>query len=235
MNLVDGIIFLCLAWGACRGFSKGLISMVCGFVAFLAGVWLAGQYYIQAAKFLGERLGLESIFTKVFIPFFAGGPAESVPQLPSEAVNTLPGFPPSLWEPVQALQTGISGVTGARIMADSLVKLIAFFLIFALASCLLRTILGLLARFLTGLANVTLLGGVNRMGGLGVGLVTNALFLVVAVGMLTPLVYSLSLGVAGEGFRTALLNNWQSSVLVPYMDKGWGAVAQVLALFLKMV
>jgi uncharacterized membrane protein required for colicin V production len=73
MNLVDGIFFLVLAWGAFRGFSRGLISMVCRFAGFLAGVWLAGRYYIPVADFLGNRLGLEGLFTKIFIPLCAGG------------------------------------------------------------------------------------------------------------------------------------------------------------------
>ena len=236
MNLVDGIFFIVLAWGAYRGFSRGLISMICRFGGFLAGVWLAGLYYIPVAKFLGTRLGLKELLTKIFIPFCAGGvPAGSFPQFTPDAGSSLPGFPPSLWEPVHAIQGGISGMTSARLMADSLVKLVAFFLVFAVVSICLGAFLELLAKIATGFAHIVLLGGVNRVGGSAVGLINNALFLVVAVGMITPLLYSMSLGFWGDGFRTALINNWETSVLVPYFNKSWEVASQVLANFFQMV
>ena len=59
-------------------------------------------------------------------------------------------------------------------------------------------------------------------------------FLVVAVGMITPLLYSMSL-FWGDGFRTALINNWETSVLVPYFNKSWEVASQVLANFFQMV
>lgn len=236
MNMVDGIIFLVLAWGAYRGFSRGLIAMVCRFAGFLGGVWVAGLYYIPVANFLGRRLGLKELLTKIFIPFSAGGaPAGNYPQPATAAGSALHGFPPSLWEPVHAIQSGISGVTSARLMADSLVKLVAFFLIFALVSICLGACLELLGKILTRLAHIVLLGGVNRVGGLAVGLINNALILVVAVGMITPLLYSMSLGYRGEGLHTALMNNWNTSVLVPYFNKSWEVASQVLSNFFQMV
>jgi len=223
MNLVDGIIFLVLAWGAFRGFSRGLIAMICSLAGLLIGVWLAGIYYIPLAHFLGNNLGLKKLFTNIFIPFCAGGPAEGIPE-----VGGLPIFPPSLWEPVQAMQTGISGVTMAQLLADSLVKLIAFFIVFALVSGVLGAILGLVANILTRITHLVLLGGVNRLGGMAGGLIANGLFLVVAVGMLTPLVYSFGTG-------TALFNNWESSVMVPYFNRSWGLIAPILAEYFNMV
>jgi len=236
MNLVDGFFFLILAWGAFRGFSRGLIAMVCHFAGFLVGIWLAGLYYIPLAKFLGVRLGLKGLLSKALLPLCAGGiPAGEFPHLASDAGSASSAFPPSLWEPVQAIQNGVSGVTTAQLMADSLIKLIAFFLVFAVASGLLGAILELLARFLTGIAHLVLLGGVNRVGGLAVGLAMNGLLLIVAVGMITPLLYSFGLGLGGEGWRTVLIGNWESSVLVPYFTKSWEVAAQVLANFFLMV
>ena len=126
-------------------------------------------------------------------------------------------------------------MTSARLMADSLVKLVAFFLVFAVVSICLGAFLELLAKIATGFAHIVLLGGVNRVGGSAVGLINNALFLVVAVGMITPLLYSMSLGFWGDGFRTALINNWETSVLVPYFNKSWEVASQVLANFFQMV
>lgn len=240
MNLLDGIILVLLVVGAYRGFRRGLIGTAAGLLGFLGGVWLAGRYYIPFARILEQRLGLEDLFTRILAPFCAGMPvtggAGGIPFLDSAPGMAITGFPPSLWEPVQALNSGIGGVTIARILADSLVKLLAFFIVYALVSFCLGSLAGFLGGILTRVVNMVLLGGVNRMGGLALGLVTSALFVVVAVGMLTPFVFGLALGLPGaEGLRLALLNNWSTSVLIPYFTKSWSAVALVLAHVFRMV
>ena len=195
--VVDGIIFLVLAWGA-FAVSAAASGDDLQFAGLLIGVWLAGIYYIPLAHFLRNNLGLKKLFTNIFIPFVR----EACRGHPARWASA--HFPPLLWEPVQAMQTGISGVTMAQLLADSLVKLIAFFIIFALVSGVLGAILGLVANILTKITHLVLLGGVNRLGGMAGGLIANGLFLVIAVGMLTPLVYSFGTG-------TALFNNWESS------------------------
>lgn len=234
MNLLDGIILLLLVVAACRGFRRGLIGSAGSFLGFLAGVWLAGRWYIPFAKILGENLGLKELFARIFMPFCAGIPvAGGSGGLPfAVGGSRMPGFPPSLWEPIQALNSGINGTTVARLLSDSLLKLLAFFLIFILAFWFL----GVLARILTRVADLVLLGWVNRLGGLVLGILTGALLVVVAVGMLTPVVFGIALGLPGaDSLRVAILNNWHTSVLLPYCSNSWWLVSLVLAHVFKMV
>lgn len=237
MNLLDGIILILLVAGALRGYRRGLIGSAASFLGFLGGIWLAGRYYIPLAGLLEQRLGLEKLFTRILFPLCAGVPVSGGgPLIHSVPGADIPGFPPSLWEPVQALNLGIGGVALARTLADSLVKLLAFFLIYALASFFLGSLAGFLGGICTRIAGLFLLGGVNRLGGLALGLVTSALFVAVAVGMLTPFVFGLALGLpAAEGLRLALLNNWNTSLLIPYFTRSWGALALVLAHVFQMV
>lgn len=237
MNLLDGIILILLAAGALSGYRRGLIGAAASFLGFLGGIWLAGHYYIPLAGILEQRLGLEELFTRILFPFCAGIPVSGgEPLLNPVPGADVPGFPPSLWEPVQALNLGIGGVAIARTLAESLVKLLAFFLIYALASFTLGSLAGFLGGICTRIAGLFLLGGVNRLGGLALGLVTSALFVAVAVGMLTPFIFGLTLGLpAAEGLRQALLNNWNASLLIPYFTRSWGAIALVLARLFRMV
>jgi len=234
MNIFDGIILLLLVGAAYRGFRYGLIGSAGNFLVFLAGVWLAGRWYVPFSKILGETLGLKGLFARVFIPFCAGipvyGGGGGMPFSP------VPGFPPSLWEPIQALNSGINGVTVAHLLADSLLKLLAFFLIFVFVSCCLGGLVRILTGILTRAVDLAMLGWINRLGGLAVGFVTGALLVVVAVGMLTPVVFGIALGLPGaESLRLAILNNWQTSVLLPYCTDSWWLMSLVLAHVFKMV
>ncbi len=236
MNLVDGVFIFVLAWGAYQGFSRGLISMVCHFGGFIAGIWVAGLHYISVAKFFGIRLGLMGLMTKKLNPFFVRELAtEGFPQSAQSAGSALGEFPPSLWEPVYALQSGITGPTSAQLTADGLVKLFSFFLVFALVFFVLGFFLRIVGKLVTKFARIILLGGVNRAGGLALGLGTNALFLVIVVGMVTPLLYILGAGFPEGGFGTALVRHWDTSILMPYLNESWGLASWVLASCFQMV
>lgn len=236
VNLLDGIILLLLVAGAWQGYRRGLICTAGGLIGFFAGVWLAGRYYIPFARFLGERLGLEKLLTAIFIPLCAGIPA-GVPGILPVMTGIGPGavdpynFPPPLWEPVIALQSGLSGATRAHLLAGAVTKLIAFFIIWGCAAYLT----GLAAAVLTRVAHLFFLGGLNRLGGVGLGLVERTLAVTVAVGMLTPVVLSFALNAPEPGFATGLMKAWRTSLLIPYFTKGWSAAAPVLQQFFHII
>ena len=236
VNLIDGIILLLLAAGAWQGYRRGLICTAGGLIGFFAGVWLAGRYYLPFARFLGERLGLEKLLTAIFIPLCAGIPAGGAGILPfmtgmgPGAVDPS-GFPPPLWEPVIALQSGLSAATRAHLLAGAVTKLIAFFIIWGCVTYLT----GLAAAVLTRVAHLFFLGGLNRLGGVGLGLVERTLAVTVAVGMLTPLVFSFALNASGSGVAAGIAKAWRTSLLIPYFTKGWNAAAPVLQQFFHMI
>ncbi|MDH7577368.1 MAG: CvpA family protein [Bacillota bacterium] len=237
MNLLDAVVLLLLAAGAWGGYRRGLISTAGGLFGFFGGIWLAGLYYLPFAGFLGERLGMEKILTRILIPFCAGVPGggftAAIPVGSAGPAGALPtGFPPALWEPWLGLKSGIGGSALAQLLAGAIVKLIAFFLIWAVFGYLV----GLLAAFITRVAHLFFLGGINRLAGLGLGLVTRALGLVVVIGMLNPIVLSFALGLpAAGGWGEAFANSWRNSLLVPYFTQGWNAAAPALQYFFRAV
>lgn len=230
VNFLDGIILLILAAGVWQGLRRGLIATAGSFLGFIGGIWLAGRYYLPFARFLGESLGLRKLFAGILFPFCAGIPAGITEFFPAftggaEPATLHAGFPLSLWEPLNSLQAGLAGTSRALLLADSLVKLIAFFLIWVGAGF----VIGLIAAILTRVARLIFLGGVNRLGGAGLGLITQSLTLMVVVGMLTPVILGLTMGltVPGTGWES-LSNAWRTSLLIPYFTKGWEATAPVL-------
>lgn len=235
MNFLDWIILLLLAVGAWEGYRRGLISTAGGLCGFFAGVWLAGRYYLPLASFLGKRLGLEKLLTAVLIPLVAGVPGggDALPVITgvgSGAAGSY-GFPSPLWVPLTAIQSGLSGVTRAHLLAGAVVKLIAFFLILGCVN----TAVGMAAAVLTRVAHLLFLGGLNRLGGLGLGLLERTLLLTVALGMLTPLVIGFAMNAPDPGLAGSLMRAWRTSLLIPYFMKGWNAAAPVLQQFFHII
>lgn len=227
MNLLDAIITIILAVGAWRGYRRGLIITVGGFLGFLGGIWLAGRYYLALSQYLGEKLGLKEVFARVLIPFCAdvptSTPGSGLPLSPSDPGFT--GYPQSFWEPWLGLKAGIGGATLAHLLAGALVKLIAFFLLWGIVSYLIWW----LAIVLTRVARLFFLGGVNRLGGLGLGLITRALGLVVFIGMLSPVILSLAASLSPDlQWGQVLTKIWNTSLLVPYFMKSWNVAVPVL-------
>jgi uncharacterized membrane protein required for colicin V production len=231
MNLIDLIILLIILLGAWGGFRRGLILAAGGLLGFFGGIWLAARYYIPAAHWLGTQLGLERPLARILAPLTAGIPA-AAPMITARGLKTAPGFPQSLWEPVQQATAGIHGGDLALSMADTILKVIAFLLIMACVAL----VVGALASLLSRIAHLLLLGGVDRLGGLCLGLVTRTLELVVVVGLLTPVVLGMSLNMPGTGgLLQGFFHAWRQSALIPLFDNGWNAVAPALKSLFQMI
>jgi uncharacterized membrane protein required for colicin V production len=232
LNWLDLIILLVLLGGAWGGFRRGLILTAGGLLGFLGGIWLAGQYYHSAAQFLGIKLGMDNLFARVLAPFTANIPtATSTIRL--FTTGSSKGFPASLWMPVSNAQVGIYGSTMARSLALAIVNVIAFLLIMLLVSWLVMMV----ASFLSRTVHLLMLGGVDRLGGVGLGLVTRVLELAVIIGLLTPIVLGLSVGIPEQGgLLRSFSQAWHSSLLIPLFNGTWNAlVAPVLKNFVQMI
>ncbi|MGD0152534.1 MAG: CvpA family protein [Thermacetogeniaceae bacterium] len=231
MNIIDLIILLILLLGAWGGFRRGLILTCGGLFGFLGGIWLAGRYYITVAQYLGTQLGLDKLFTRILIPFTAGI-SSAVPAIKATGRASLPGWPPSLWVPVNSAAAGVGGQGMAQMLAAAIVKAIAFFLIMALVSYLVM----ILASFISRVAHLLLLGGLDRLGGVGLGLGTRALELVVIIGLLTPVVLGLSLGLPVQGgWLHSFFQAWNKSALIPLFNRTWNLAAPSMNNFFTMI
>ncbi len=60
MNYIDIIILLFLLWGACRGFSKGLIIEVATLLGLVLGVYIAIKYSSYTEGILVDFLNISS-------------------------------------------------------------------------------------------------------------------------------------------------------------------------------
>jgi uncharacterized membrane protein required for colicin V production len=237
MNILDLLILILLVLGAVQGFRRGLISTAGGLVGFLGGLTLAGRYYVPFSNILGEKLGLRALFARILLPLLAGLPTAGKGNLwpwisavtTSSSGQPQTGFPPSLWEPLLGLKAGLSGASRDLLLADALVKVIAFALIFGAVGLAV----GYCAALISKLLPLLFLGGINRLGGLVLGLLVSILDLVVVIGLLTPVVISFAVSIPVYGGD--LLAAWHNAVLVPYFVNCWVAVTPILQQFFHMV
>lgn len=230
MNSIDLIILIILLLGAWSGFRRGLIITVGSFAGLIGGIWAAGRYYISVAQFLGERLGLDGLLTRALTPFASGIPVV-VPSV-SPAAQGAAGWPPSLWAPVGDAQAGIYGSGIAHSLSLSIIKVIAFLLIMGLVSWAVMAI----ASFVSRAARLLLLGGFDRLGGVGFGLAVRALELVVVIGLLTPVVLGLSMSISGTGdWLQTFYRVWGESALIPVFNSTWNQAAPVLQNIFRMI
>ena len=65
MNILDIILGGILAWGAIRGFQKGLILQVASLVALVLGVYCSVEFSHIAADFLDKQFTLDSNVTTI--------------------------------------------------------------------------------------------------------------------------------------------------------------------------
>ena len=231
LNVIDVIILLILLAGAWRGFRNGMIITSGRLLGFLGGIWLAGRYYITAAQFLGAQLGLDKLLTGILTPFTANISA-AVPTIKTLGSGVSKGFPPSLWVPVSTAQAGIYGSGMAQSLALAIVKVIAFLLIMVLVSYLVMIV----ASFLSQTVRFLMLGGLDRLGGVGLGLATRVLELAVVIGLLTPVVLGLSMGIPEQGgLLQSFFQAWHRSALVPFFNGTWNMMAPALKGLFQMI
>ncbi len=231
LNWIDVVILLILLAGAWQGFCRGLILTSGRLLGFLGGIWLAGRYYLTAAQFLGVQLGLDKLFAGILAPFTANIPAAIPTELFGSGSSN--GFPPSLWVPVSNAQAGIYGSGMAQSLALVIVEVIAFLLIMVLVSYLVMV----LASFLSRAVHLLMLGCLDRLGGVGIGLATRVLELVVVIGLLTPVVLGLSMGIPERGgLLQSFSQAWHRSVLVSLFNGTWNTmVAPALKSLVQMI
>jgi uncharacterized membrane protein required for colicin V production len=231
LNIIDLIILIILFLGALSGFRRGLIVTAGSFAGLISGIWLAGRHYISFSQFLGERLGLDKLLTKALTPLASSIPVV-VPAGPTVQAPASTGWPPSLWGPVYDAQAGIYGSGIAHSLSQTIIKVIAFLLIMALVSWAVMV----LASFVSRAARLLLLGGFDRLGGVGFGLAIRALELVVVIGLLTPVVLGFSMSVPGTGgWLQTFYQEWNHSILIPVFNSTWNQAVPVLQNIFRMI
>jgi membrane protein required for colicin V production len=65
LNYIDLIILILLAWGAFRGFSRGLVLMVAAFIALIIGIWGAARFSGLTANWLANTMNVSSPYMQL--------------------------------------------------------------------------------------------------------------------------------------------------------------------------
>lgn len=230
-NFIDFTLIILLALGALNGYRKGFIGSIVGLLGSIIALFLSIKFYRPMADLLNSKFaileGTHSFLVK-HLPF----PLE-VSTAPLNAIGldllilkvksmALPEF---IQE--QIIQEGQKIVSsaldlGITTIGEVLTYIVATTLLNGLALVILWFILTnliyLAARVLGKSLDNTFLGSINRLAGLFLGLVLNALGLMVFFG-----IFTLFLEITDQANSSMLVTIGKTvnqSVLVPYFKEG---------------
>lgn len=196
MNWVDWTIIALLAFGAVRGYSRGLVKSFLKAAGPIIGVTAAILYYQPLANWLNKTMGWSKTVSAM---------VENSVNLPT---TTMPGdnplvqltralgemqLPPALTKTLVDQINQLSGLTVqsiavnvgrfvAELVSRALINAVAFALIVLTVKVAADLIVGLLSQGL-GIGG----GDLDRLGGLAFGLLQSGLILAVVMALLAPL------------------------------------------------
>lgn len=217
MNWLDWLLIIIISLSAWHGLKAGFIVGVARLLGLVLGLAAAFTGYKNLAVYLDHQWNWgESI--SVFI-------LERFPQaLINGALDSI--APGSLTEPTpgseQLLEDMVTGyaANAAREMAGSVLELISF----AILALAVYILVNIMMRALSGAASHSLLGPLDRIGGLILGLARGGLVIIIAAALLNPM-YSAG-AVTGDVQNGFLGHAVTGSVVLPY--------AQTAVEFLKL-
>jgi len=206
MNWLDWILTMIIVLSAWRGLKAGFIVSVARLLGLVLGLAAAFTGYKNLALYLdrqwhwGESI---SVFILEHFPQTFGGVLDSI--VPEHLAGPAVGSE-------QLLDGMVSGYTAiaAREMAGSVLELLSF-IILALAVYILVNIM---MRAMSGAAAYSLLGPVDRLGGLVLGLFRGGLVIIIAAALLNPM-YPANAPI-GEVQNSFLGHAVTGSVILPY-------------------
>lgn len=213
-----------LALGAWNGYRKGLINTLGGMVGYIISLVLALMYSEAFAGYLDAKFHLVqkiSGWVTGFIPVPATGGVPAGPLTPQQVDGALEGIALPAFMKAQlaeSLQDAAASGNGAlenlaAAVGDRLASMLVEGLAFLILLFAVVFVARLLTRFITGQIHRTILGRLNRVGGLLCGLAINTLILAMLVGVIAPFFTVATSSGAGSSFGEAI----NQSVLVPYL------------------
>ncbi len=227
MNIVDLLIFIFLLVGIINGYRKGFFASLVGIVGSLIGLVVAYHNYASLTQWVNKQYGVIEILGGYFNKHLVLPQTVSqfrldnisLPNLAAylEKVDLPDSFHAQILVYLEKLQatlalpvsTGLGDIIH-QFLATIIVNGIAFILIWFVVNMLINFI----ALTLTRLAKGTLLGGINHVGGMALGLVLTVLTLTILIGLISPLINLADL--AEPSLFSVVLNSFSESKSVPY-------------------
>lgn len=214
MNWLDWLIIAVLGLSALQGLRYGLVASVAKLAGILIGLGVAFTYYRPFAEYLSSQWNME----EKILPLVEG----LLKYLPS--INTVP---PAL-SPGKLTSAGmLTANNQLNPFGDYLTKLFASGVLDALSflALLLVTVwvVNLAGRILTSIANITLMGPLNHLGGLVFGAVNGLLVVMIVLTLISP--FQLSYPTTGTSLPRGA---FQDSKLLPYFVPLFNAINRPL-------
>ena len=214
MNPVDLILTGIVLFSLFRGYQRGLILTVASLVSYIAAWWAAVQYSGRAAQWLLETPAiyrplygwLRELLEKRSSADGFGHLVEETLQetwfaipLPQVAHGWLP--PPESTEAlIQGTEEWLLNQAAAA-LTQVVVSFIAFVLVFLVVKYLVYAA----SLVVHGFFQLPLLSTLNRLGGIGAGLIRGILIVWVLLILVTPLVAADPQGLLATGLRESVL------------------------------
>lgn len=239
LNFIDFAIIILLFLGGLHGYRKGFIRSIVGFLGSIMALILSIKFHKPFAGLLNEKFGILPVVHRFLIEHLPLPLEVSTASLDTTGLNFLifkinsMALPQFIKEQVigeaqklmlSASQFGLNSIGEILTFIVAMTLLNGFALI--LLWVLLTNLLQLLAKVLSKSLENTFLGGINRLGGLIVGLSLNVLGLVVFFG-----IFNLFLEVVGQANSSMLVaigKTVNQSVLVPYFKEGYNLLLGLL-------
>lgn len=235
LNFIDFAIIILFGLAAIKGYRKGFIGSLIGFLGGIIALVLSIQLYIPFAGLLNAKFGILSSIHS-FLTQHLPLPLE-VSAVPINARGTnillekIQGMALPQFIKIQVIEQAqeimlSSAQLGLNTIGEVLIFLVARTLLNGLALIILWVVLTNLlhwvAVILSKSLDSTFLGGVNRLGGLVVGIALNSLALMVFFGIFT--LFLEVINQADSSMLVAIGKNVNQSVLVPYLLEGYKLV-----------
>ena len=161
LHKADMVLVLVLGLFAVWGWKKGLLKMGFGLLSFVAAILLGRLLYPYCAEFLRHTVVYEKLFGMAQQQMLSGN---------TEATQGIIG------DVIAKSEAAVSGVV-ANYLAELALNVIAFLLMVVLV----KLILMLVSRLLRGIASLPILGQVNRLAGLALGILEGVLVVTVVL------------------------------------------------------
>ncbi|MEW6624420.1 MAG: CvpA family protein [Bacillota bacterium] len=229
MNSFDFLIIGLLAVGAYKGYKRGLIKSLGGLLGWVVSLVIALSYNQSFANYLDKQFNLvgiigEGIIKVMPLPSFSFEREKASLSLVAAGIEEmgLPGFlKGNLLENVEQIMAAES-FAGANIseliafgLAGMILKGLAFLVLFIAAGLIVKVVVN----FLSGLLGLTLLGPVNRLAGLLLGLIMYGSLTAILFGLASPFI---AVSAAENGAIAGVIH---SSFLFSYLMEVFGFIS----------
>lgn len=198
MNIFDILIIIILIWGSYKGFRRGLLKSLGGILSWIIGLFVALNYNDSLANYMDKQFSFVNTFGQVIkeimpLPSFSFEANNISLAIISVGIEemALPDFiKKNLMDNIsQILQSGeaipatLPEIIGLGI-ASMILKGLAFVVLFLITGALIK--IGI--NFISNILGVTLLGPINKLAGMVLGLFVNIIVLAVLIGVLSPII-----------------------------------------------